>query len=144
MKNVHHCFFYFYLIYEGDVNYTNTILILITNELYNNIIFCNYIVLLCIIILISTTLTQHIFSFCLCPLHPTPQLRNSGLKGNVEYPTRNKDFVVAFRCVQLVNTTHPTGLDKAVTSVTHTANDLNQVCSISRTWTEKHCFRPFS
>ncbi len=49
MKNVYHCvFFCFYLIYEGDVNYTNKYTV---NELYNNIIFCNYIVLLCIIII---------------------------------------------------------------------------------------------
>jgi len=44
------CFFCFYLIYEGDFNYTNTNKYTV-NELYNNIIFCNYIVLLCIIVI---------------------------------------------------------------------------------------------
>ncbi len=37
-----------------------------------------------------------------------PQLGNSGLRETVEFPTRNNDFVVAFKCVQLVNTMYLT------------------------------------
>ncbi len=69
------------------------------------------------ILLISTTLlTLHIFSLWLDPLHPTrflltrPQLGNSRLTENVQIPTHNNDFVVAFMCIQLVNTMYPTWL----------------------------------
>ncbi len=40
-----------------------------------------------------------------------PQLRNSELKENVEFPTPNKDFVVEFMSIQLVNTMYPTLLE---------------------------------
>ncbi len=45
---------------------------------------------------------RHVFSLT------HPQLGNLGLKENLEFPTCNNDFVVAFMCVQLVNTIYPT------------------------------------
>ncbi len=69
---------------------------------------------------------RHVFSLT------RPQLGNSGLKENFEFPTRNNDFVVAFMCVQLVNTMYPTWLERTMSPPE--LNSAPQFCNVNLWW----------
>ncbi len=49
----------------------------------------------------------------------TPQLGNSGLTEHFEFSTRNNDFVVAFMCIQLINTMYITAPELFPVNVTN-------------------------
>ncbi len=75
------------------------------------------------ILLISTTLlTLHIFSLLASDTSFHWHAPNSGLTENVEFSTRNNDFVVAFMCIQLVNTMYPTWLEHTSISAPRVAS----------------------